>query len=29
VDVRTTGAWGAIERGFYGFGEAEALFADR
>ena len=28
-DIRTTGAWGTIERGFYGFGEAEALFADR
>jgi 2-methylisocitrate lyase-like PEP mutase family enzyme len=28
-DLRATGAWGAIERGFYGFREAEALFAER
>jgi 2-methylisocitrate lyase-like PEP mutase family enzyme len=26
-DVKTTGQWGAIERTFYGFAEAEALFA--
>ncbi len=28
-EVATTGTWSAIERTFYGFGEAEALFVDR
>ncbi|MDQ3692528.1 MAG: isocitrate lyase/phosphoenolpyruvate mutase family protein [Chloroflexota bacterium] len=28
-DIRDTGTWTTIERGFYGFGEADALFAGR
>ena len=29
ADLRATGTWDAIERGFYGFAEAEALFTER
>jgi len=28
-EMRQTGTWSAIERSFYGFGEAESLFAAR
>jgi hypothetical protein len=29
TDLRQLGSWRSIERSFYGFGEAEALFAER